>query len=286
MPHRAALAIGAARAERSNSPLSPSPVRSFNPITRSPPVLVVRHLYTSCAASEAALTDINLEIGARGVTAVIGPSGAGKGTLIRCIHRVVESAAGEILLDGRDLARLAGTALRESRRHIGMVPRECSLVRRLTAMENLLSGEPGLASSWRAWRRKFPPNDIRKAIELLDLVRLSDFANGHADALSRAQRQRVGIARALMREPKLLLADDPTASLEPGESEEVMKVLADTGRVLGIPVLINMHDADLAKRFAHRIVGMAAGKIVFDGAPAYLTGDVLRQIYGGEGWLR
>jgi len=181
---------------------------------------------------------------------------------------------------------MSGAELSESRRRIGVVSRECSFVEHLSAAENLLSGEPGFASSWRAWRSRFRPDDVRTATELLDLVRLSDSANRRADELTAGQRQRIGIARALMQQPKLLLADEPTAALDPAASVEVMEVLARVGYARGIPVLINMHNADLAKRFADRIIGMSAGAIVFDGAPAYLTDDVLRQIYGEETWLR
>jgi len=249
-------------------------------------MLALRHLSKSYVAGKPVLTDINVEIGARGITAIIGASGTGKSTLIRCINRLVEPTAGEILFDGRDLAKLSGAELRQARRHIGMVFQEYNLVERLTVMENLLSGRLGYVSSWRAWRRKFPPDDIRKAYELLDVVGLSGFANRRADALSGGQRQRVGIARAVMQEPKLLLADEPTSSLDPKTSVEIMELLANVGRDRGIPVLINMHDVDLAKRFADRIIGMTDGTIVFDGAPAYLTDDVLKQIYGGEGWLQ
>ena len=249
-------------------------------------MLALRHLSKSYVAGKPVLTDINVEIGARGITAIIGASGTGKSTLIRCINRLVEPTAGEILFDGRDLAKLSGAELRLARRQIGMVFQEYNLVERLTVMENLLSGRLGYVSSWRAWRRKFPPDDIRKAYELLDVVGLSGFANRRADALSGGQRQRVGIARAVMQEPKLLLADEPTSSLDPKTSVEIMELLANVGRDRGIPVLINMHDVDLAKRFADRIIGMTDGTIVFDGAPAYLTDDVLKQIYGGEGWLQ
>ncbi len=249
-------------------------------------MLALRHLSKSYVAGKPVLTDINVEIGARGITAIIGASGTGKSTLIRCINRLVEPTAGEILFDGRDLAKLSGAELRLARRQIGMVFQEYNLVERLTVMENLLSGRLGYVSSWRAWRRKFPPDDIRKAYELLDVVGLSGFAHRRADALSGGQRQRVGIARAVMQEPKLLLADEPTSSLDPKTSVEIMELLANVGRDRGIPVLINMHDVDLAKRFADRVVGMSDGTIVFDGAPAYLTDDVLKQIYGGEGWLQ
>ena len=249
-------------------------------------MLELRHLSKAYVAGKPVLIDINLEIAARGITAVIGPSGTGKSTLIRCINRLVEPTEGEILFDGRDLAKLSGADLRRARRHIGMVFQEYNLVERLTVMENLLSGRLGYVSPWRAWRRKFPPDDIGKAYELLDVVGLSGFSHRRADALSGGQRQRVGIARAVMQEPKLLLADEPTSSLDPKTSVEIMELLGRVGQDRGIPVLINMHDVELARRFADRVVGMSGGKIVFDGRPVYLTDDILKQIYGGEEWLQ
>ncbi len=248
-------------------------------------MLKLANLSKSYVAGKPVLTDIDVEIAAQGITAIIGPSGTGKSTLIRCINRLVEPTAGEILFDGEDLARLSGAALRRARRHIGMVFQEYNLVERLTVMENLLSGRLGYVSSWRAWRRKFPPDDIRKAFELLDVVGLSGFAHRRADALSGGQRQRVGIARAVMQEPKLLLADEPTSSLDPKTSVEIMQLLADVGRARAIPVLINMHDVELAKRFADRIIGMSGGRIIFDGSPGTLSDAILKQIYGGEDWL-
>ena len=249
-------------------------------------MLKLRHLSKSYVAGKPVLTDINLEVAARGVAAVIGPSGTGKSTLIRCINRLVEPSEGEILFDGQDLAKLSRAELRHARRHIGMVFQEYNLVERLTVMENLLSGRLGYVSSWRAWRRKFPRDDIARAFELLDVVGLDGFAHRRADALSGGQRQRVGIARAVMQEPKLLLADEPTSSLDPKTSVEIMELLARVGRERGIPVLVNMHDVDLAKRFADRVIGISEGRVVYDGPPQYLTDDVLKQIYGGEAWLQ
>jgi phosphonate transport system ATP-binding protein len=249
-------------------------------------MLQVRHLSKSYVADKPVLTDINLEIAARGLTAVIGPSGTGKSTLIRCINRLVEPTQGEILFGGRDLVKLDRRALREARRHIGMVFQEYNLVERLTVMENLLSGRLGYVSSWRAWRRAFPNDDIRRAFELLETVGLAGFAHRRADALSGGQRQRVGIARAVMQEPKLMLADEPTSSLDPKTSVEIMELMKGVGVTRGIPVLVNMHDVELARRFADRVVGMSGGKIVYDGAPQYLTDDVLKSIYGGEDWLQ
>jgi len=249
-------------------------------------MLIVKHLSKSYVAGTPVLRDVNLEIDSRGITAVIGASGTGKSTLIRCINRLVEPTAGEIVFEGQDLVRLSRPALRAARRHIGMVFQEYNLVERLSVMENLLSGRLGYVSSWRAWRRKFPPEDIRRAYELLDVVGLAGFAHQRADALSGGQRQRVGIARAVMQEPKLLLADEPTSSLDPKTSVEIMELLAGIGRARGIPVLINMHDVELARRFADRIIGMTGGRIVFDGPAQELTDTVLTQIYGGQGWLQ
>ena len=248
-------------------------------------MLQVRHLSKSYVADKPVLTDINLEVAARGLTAVIGPSGTGKSTLIRCINRLVEPTQGEVLFEGRDLVKLDRRGLREARRHIGMVFQEFNLVERLTVMENLLCGRLGYVSSWRAWRRAFAKDDIRKAFDLLDTVSLAGFAQRRADALSGGQRQRVGIARAVMQEPKLLLADEPTSSLDPKTSVEIMELMKDVGARRGIPVLVNMHDVELARRFADRVVGMSGGKIVYDGPSQYLTDDVLKSIYGGEGWL-
>jgi phosphonate transport system ATP-binding protein len=249
-------------------------------------MLALRNLSKSYVPGTPVLQDVSLEVAARGITAIIGASGTGKSTLIRCINRLVEPSGGEIVFDGADLARLSGKALRRARRQIGMVFQEYNLVERLTVMENLLCGRLGYVSAWRAWRRKFPPEDIRRAFELLDVVGLAGFAHQRADALSGGQRQRVGIARAVMQEPKLLLADEPTSSLDPKTSVEIMELLAAIARTRGIPVLVNMHDVELARRFADRIVGMRDGRVVFDGPPAELTDAVLTTIYGGQGWLQ
>ena len=247
--------------------------------------LTIRRLSKEYVPGKPVLRGIDVEITARGITAIIGPSGTGKSTLIRCINRLVEPTSGEILFDGVDLARVSGVALRHARRRIGMVFQEYNLVERLTVMENLLCGRLGYVTPWRAWRRKFTRDDIARAHDLLDTVGLAGFANRRADALSGGQRQRVGIARAVMQQPRLLLADEPTSSLDPKTSVEIMQLLADVARSLAIPVLINMHDVLLARRFADRILGMSGGSLVFDGPPDALGDAILKQIYGGEDWL-
>jgi phosphonate transport system ATP-binding protein len=205
--------------------------------------------------------------------------------LIRCINRLVEPTAGAIIFDGRDLVRLQRRELREVRRLIGMVFQEYNLVERLSVIENVLSGRLGYVSSFKAWLRRFPPGDIEEAFGLLDAVGLAGFAHQRADALSGGQRQRVGIARALMQRPKLLLADEPTSSLDPKTSVEVMTLMRDLVSARGIPAIVNIHNVDLARRFASRMVGLSGGGVVFDGPPEALTDQHLLQIYGGENWL-
>ncbi len=231
------------------------------------------------------LRGIDLALDGAGLTAIIGPSGTGKSTLIRCINRLVEPTSGSILLDSVALTQLRGDPLRQARSRIGMVFQEYNLVERLSVMENLLTGVLGNTPAWRAWLRRFDAADVQRAWQTLEAVGLQDFANTRADALSGGQRQRVGISRALMQRPALMLADEPTSSLDPKTSVEIMELLAQIGREQNIPVIVNMHDVDLARRFAQRIVGMSGGQVVYDGDGSGLNESVLKSIYGGESWL-
>ena len=166
-----------------------------------------------------------------------------------------------------------------------MVFQEYNLVERLSVIENVLCGRLGYMSSWQAWRRKFSQQDINTAFELLAAVGLTDQALNRADSLSGGQRQRVGIARAVMQDPRIILADAPTSSLDPKTAVEIMELLERFALEKDIPVLVNMHDVRLAQRFAKRIIGMSDGHIIYDGPSDAISDEHLKKIYGGESWL-
>ena len=227
---------------------------------------------------------IDLSIPNGQVLALIGPSGAGKSTLIRCINRLVEPTNGSAILNEVNLTKLSSRALRKSRRKMGMIFQEYALVERLTVMENVLSGRLGYVGFWKSFLRRFPKKDVNEAFRLLDRVGLLEMADKRADELSGGQRQRVGICRALIQDPDLLLVDEPTASLDPKTSRQIMRLINELCQERGLTAIINIHDVLLAQMFSQRIVGLALGNIVYDGSPEGLTPEVLTKIYGEEDW--
>ena len=247
-------------------------------------VLELKSLSKTYKTDDRALTDVSFSVPAGQVVGLIGPSGAGKSSLIRCINRLVEPSSGSIYLGETDLTKLNGRALRQARRRIGMIFQEYALVERLTVMENVLSGRLGYVSSWRSFLRRYPQTDIDQAFSLLERVGLGDHYNKRADELSGGQRQRVGITRALEQNPELLLADEPTASLDPKTSRQIMRLIQSVCREMNLPAIINIHDVVLAQNFADRIIGLQAGRVVFDGPPSALTHEALTRIYGAEDW--
>ena len=247
-------------------------------------MLTITDLFKRYPTGQRALNGVSLTVALPQVVAIIGPSGAGKSTLIRCVNRLVEPTSGSVVLDGTDITKLSRRELRRARRRMGMIFQEYNLVERLTVMENLLSGRLGYVGFWRTYRRTYPPEDIRAAYELLDRVGLTGYEDTRADALSGGERQRVGIARALMQQPELLLVDEPTASLDPKTSRQIMRIIVELTRERGTPVLLNIHDVLLAQSFVDRVIGLRAGEVVFDGDPNGLDEKVLTEIYGEEDW--
>ncbi len=247
-------------------------------------MLKLENLTKRYNTGDLALQGIDLRIPNGQVLALIGPSGAGKSTLIRCINRLVEPTNGSAILNEVNLTKLSSRALRKSRRKMGMIFQEYALVERLTVMENVLSGRLGYVGFWKSFLRRFPKKDVNEAFRLLDRVGLLEMADKRADELSGGQRQRVGICRALIQDPDLLLVDEPTASLDPKTSRQIMRLINELCQERGLTAIINIHDVLLAQMFSQRIVGLALGNIVYDGSPEGLTPEVLTKIYGEEDW--
>jgi len=247
-------------------------------------MLEIKQLVKKYHTGDLAINGVDLKVEKGQVMALIGPSGAGKSTLIRCVNRLENPTSGEIWLNGENIVKMRSGKLRRARRNMGMIFQEYALVERLTVMENVLSGRLGYVGFWRSFLRKFPQSDINAAFGLLEKVGLDTMVNKRADELSGGQRQRVGIARALIQKPDILLVDEPTASLDPKTSRQIMRLITELCEENQLAAIINIHDVALAQMYAERIVGLREGSIVYDGPPDDLKPDVLTEIYGKEDW--
>jgi phosphonate transport system ATP-binding protein len=227
-----------------------------------------------------AVADATLSVPAGQMVGIIGRSGAGKSTLLRMVNRLIEPSAGRILFDGADVTQLGGRAVHAWRASAAMIFQQFNLVPRLDVLTNVLAGRLNRVPTARALLKLFTARERALAIRALDRLGIAELALNRADALSGGQQQRVAIARALMQEPRILLADEPIASLDPMNARLVMDALRDINRDDGITVLCNLHTLDTARAYCDRIVGMAQGRIVFDGAPEALTEHAVRAIYG------
>ena len=228
------------------------------------------------------LKGISFDVAENDFLAIIGPSGAGKSTLIRCINRLVEPTSGQIYFHGQDITKLSLRGLRNIRRGIGMIFQEFNLIDRMSVMDNLLSGRLGFTGNIRTLFKAFKREAIDNALKLLERVGLSDQVDKRADELSGGQRQRVGIARALMQDPKLLLLDEPTSSLDPKISREIMNLVKEMAFELKVPCLCNIHDVQLAMDFCNKIIGIQEGTKMFEGTPESLNEEKLQEIYAME----
>ena len=244
-------------------------------------VLEVKNLRAGYAGREI-LRGVSFTVNADDFFAIIGPSGSGKSTLIRCVNRLVEPTGGEIAFNGKDILKVDPTELRAIRRNMGMIFQEFNLIELLSVIDNVLTGRLGYTGTLRSLFRMFTKDDIKQALMLLDHVGLSEHIDKRADRLSGGQRQRVGIARALIQNPKLLLVDEPTSSLDPKISREVMGLIREMGREFHVPVLCNIHDVELATEFCTHVIGLQDGIKRFEGSPGELDKRALQDIYAME----
>jgi phosphonate transport system ATP-binding protein len=243
--------------------------------------LVLRHVSKAYGAVRA-LDDVSFSVGPGEFVALLGPSGAGKSTAFRCMTRLALVDKGEIEVQGRALQMLSGAALREARRSIGLIFQQHNLIGRLSAIDNVLTGRLAGMPTWRVLARRFPNSDRQAALSCLDRVGLLDKAYVRADALSGGQQQRVAIARVLAQEGRVILADEPVASLDPESARHVLSTLRSVARDQGIAVICSLHQVGLAREFADRLVGLKGGRIVFDGSPADIDDATEHSLYTND----
>ncbi|MFC4454602.1 phosphonate ABC transporter ATP-binding protein [Deinococcus sonorensis] len=244
-------------------------------------MIQVQHLTKIYPNGTRGLDDVNVDIQDGEFVCVIGLSGAGKSTFLRCINRLNDATSGQILIDGEDIAFAQGAKLRSLRRRIGFIFQQFNLTTRLTALENVLAGRLGYHNRFAGALGLYPESDIQLAKDALTRVGLADRMTVRVDQLSGGQQQRVAIARAVAQQPTLILADEPMASLDPKLSNVIMGLLKSFNQD-GISVLVNIHVLELATAYADRILGFNQGRLVFDGPPSALTPDVIDRIYAGS----
>ena len=226
--------------------------------------------------------EITLQVAPGEFVGIIGRSGSGKSTTLRMINRLVEPSQGRILWNGEDITALRGRALRDWRRRCAMVFQHFNLVGRMDVLENVLLGRLAHTPGWRSLLKMWTASDRAIAMSALERLDIASLAAQRAGTLSGGQQQRVAICRALVQEPEIILADEPVASLDPRNAQVVMDALLNINRSAGMTVLVNLHSLDLARHYCTRLVGLAAGRVVFDGPPEALTEDAVRELYGME----
>ncbi|MBN1565928.1 MAG: phosphonate ABC transporter ATP-binding protein [Anaerolineae bacterium] len=229
-----------------------------------------------------ALEDVSFEVPDGQFLVIIGLSGSGKSTLLRCINRLIEPTEGRILWNGFDVTTATDEELRQVRRRIGMIFQHFNLVKRAPVLTNVLSGRLGYTNPLWSFVNHFSPADKQKALEKLKRVGIGEKAHIRADQLSGGQQQRVGIARALMQEPELMLADEPVASLDPATSHSVMKYLELLNKEDGITIMCSLHFLSLARTYADRIIALKDGRMEFDGHPDEIDEQRFKDIYGED----
>ncbi len=246
------------------------------------PILRVEHLTKIYGDGTRALADVSFTVDPGEFVVIVGLSGSGKSTLLRCINRLIEPTSGRVVFEGRDVTAATQRELREIRRRIGMIFQQFNLVRRSSVLTNVLSGRLGYLPPVWALVNYFPAPVVRQALANLERVGIPEKAFARADQLSGGQQQRVGIARALMQEPRLILADEPVASLDPALSHSILRYLEELNRKDGMTILCCLHFLGLARRYGTRLLALRAVRIVFEGLPQDVDETRFKEIYGEE----
>lgn len=245
-------------------------------------MLEIKNLSKSYDGKTLALNNVSFTVKPGEFLAVIGLSGSGKSTLLRCINRLIEPTSGQILWNGEDISAASQDEMRRIRRKIGMVFQHFNLVSRSKVITNVLAGRLGYTNPMLSLLNRFPKSDIEMALNQLDRVSIRDQAYKRADELSGGQQQRVGIARAMMQEPEIILADEPVASLDPVLAHSIMQYLEKINQEDGVMVLCSLHFLDLVHKYADRAVALNEGKLMFDGSPEDINDEKFKEIYGQE----
>ena len=244
--------------------------------------LTIEHLVKTFPDGTPALRGISFAVKPGEFLVIIGLSGSGKSTLMRCINRLIDPTSGRILIDGVDITALSHEEMRRLRRSIGMIFQQFNLVKRSPVLTNVLSGRLGYLPAAYALMNYFPKEQVDRAMANLARVGIPEKARTRADQLSGGQQQRVGIARALMQEPTLILADEPVASLDPATSHSILKHVEELNKKDGITVLCSLHFLSLARRYGTRIIALKAGEVVYDGLPVDIDERRFKEIYGED----
>lgn len=245
-------------------------------------LLELKHVSKQYGRDALALSDVNFSVKEGEFVSIIGPSGAGKSTLLRCINRMIDASSGEVHFDGVRVMELKKAELRKLRTKIGMIFQHYNLVNRLSVVENVLHGRLGYKSTLMGSLGWYNSEEKSQAMEILGLLGLNEHVYKRCDQLSGGQKQRVGIARALVQNPRMLLCDEPIASLDPNAAKVIMDYLKNISTSMGITVVVNLHQVDVALRYSDRIIGVNKGKIIYDGSPKHITNDQIYDIYGSE----
>lgn len=248
----------------------------------SPPLLEVSHVIKFYDGSRPALDDVSFSIRKGEFVSVIGPSGAGKSTLLRCINRMIEVSKGEVRFEGISVGQLNRRDLKRLRSKIGMIFQHYNLVDRLTVIENVLHGRLGSKSTLAGALGRYSRDEKKQAMDVITMLGLGDHVYQRCDRLSGGQKQRVGIGRALVQDPKMILCDEPIASLDPNAAKTIMEQLKRFSKEMHITLIVNLHQVDIALKYSDRILGVNKGRVVFDGRPGDLSPEWISEIYGTE----